>query len=71
MLNKAKKMLTIALAAVAFTTASVAFTGDAFAKGGKGGGKRLGWHRGVFLSAPVVVPVCWQWINGKKVWVCY
>lgn len=68
MLNKTKKLLTIALAAMAFTTASAAFAGDAFAKGG---GKRLGWYRGVFLSAPVVVPVCWKWINGKKVWVCY
>jgi hypothetical protein len=80
---KTKKILTIALAAVVLTTASVALAGEALAKGGKSGGGKGGgrggkhhhhhFHRGYgFYSAPVVVDYgCWKWINYKKVWVCY
>jgi len=69
-MSTSKKLLTIALAAVAITTASLAGTGEAFAHGGKGG-KHFRFHRSaIFLSAPVV-PSCWKWIGLKKVWVCY
>jgi hypothetical protein len=40
---KSKKSLTIAVAALALTTASLAATGDALAKGN--GGRRRGWGR--------------------------
>ena len=72
MLMQTKKVLTIALAAVALTTASVAFAGDAFATGGGRGGKHFHVNRGVvFHSTPVVVSSCWKWINFKKVWICH
>ena len=67
---KTKKTLTVAFAAVALTTASLAATGDAYAKGG---GHHHFFHRGVFF-APVVYNSCWKVIvvRGilKRVYVC-
>jgi hypothetical protein len=81
-----KKVLTIAFAAVALTTSSLAVTGQAHAKGlAAGGGKVLagggvsripvgGRHfavyRGIYFSAPGYVS-CWRWIGGKRVFICY
>jgi hypothetical protein len=68
MQTKSKKLLTIAFAAVALTTASLATTGEALAHGN--GGK-------FFRSRVIVVPATvgsscyWKWINYKKVWFCY
>ena len=69
MQTKFKKLLTIAFAATALTTASLATTGEALAHGK--GGKHF------FVSRVVVVPTTvgsgcyWKWINYKKVWYCY
>jgi hypothetical protein len=70
-MTTSKKILTVALAAVAITTASLAVTGDAFAKGGKGGGHEHGsWGRG-FSSIVVIESSCYQWVRGLgKVYVC-
>jgi hypothetical protein len=68
MQTKSKKLLTIAFAAVALTTASLATTGEALAHGK--GGKH-------FFSRVIVVPTTvgsscyWKWINYRKVWFCY
>ena len=66
-----KKIITVALAAVAITTASLAATSDANATGRH---HRHHFHRGVFFAAPVVYPSCWKWVffKGyyKKIWVC-
>jgi hypothetical protein len=74
MQTKSKKLLTISLAAIALTTASLAVTGEASAKGGsggKGGGHFHGYHHsGVFFATSYVSP-CWRWIGVKRVWVCY
>ena len=72
MLTKSKKILTIALTAVAIT--SFAATGDAFAKGGGGGGKGGHGHYfyggGYGYSTIVVVDSCYRWIRGFRVFVC-
>jgi hypothetical protein len=72
-MQKTKKLLAFTLAAVAIATASLALSGDAFAKGGSGGGSGhhfSHFHRGVYFSSPVVVDTCWRWFGGKRVWVC-
>jgi hypothetical protein len=71
-MQKTKKLLTFTFAAVAIATASLALTGDAFAKGGKGGGGHhfSHFHRGIYFSGPVVADTCWRWFGGKRVWVC-
>jgi len=73
MQTKLKKLLTIALAAVALTTASLGATGEAFAKGGggKGGGHHHGFFRSGFYFSSPVVSSCWAWFGGKRIWVCY
>ena len=75
-----KKVLTIAFAAVALTTSSLAVTGQAHAKalaGGGGGvtripvgGRHFAFYRGIYFSAPGYVS-CWRWIGGKRVYICY
>ena len=45
MLRTYKKTLTVAVTAIALATASLAATGDAFAKGGGGGRRREGRRR--------------------------
>jgi hypothetical protein len=74
---KSKKILNIAVAALALTTASLAATGDALAKGsggggGGGGGKGNGhgWSR--FGGGVVVIDSgCWRWLPGYgRVYVC-
>jgi len=67
-MQKSKKVLTIALAAVALATSSLAVTGQAHAKGG--GRHFASFHRGIYFSAPGFVS-CWKWIGGKRVFVCY
>ena len=63
-----KKVLTIAFAAVALTTSSLAATAPAHAKGG---GRHFAYFsRGIYFSAPGYVS-CWRWIGGKRVFVCY
>jgi hypothetical protein len=70
-MTNTKKIITVALAAVAITTASLASTGSAYA----GGKHRHFFHRhsGVFFAAPVYAS-CWKWVffKGfyKKVYVC-
>jgi hypothetical protein len=68
-----KKILTVAIAAVALTTASLASTGSANALSRGGGGHHHFFHRGVFF-APVVYNSCWKVIvvRGilKRVYVC-
>jgi hypothetical protein len=71
-MTKTKKILTVALAAVALTTASLASTGSAFAGG---------WHHhhhhffrsGVYFASPAYAS-CWKWVffKGyyKKIYVC-
>jgi hypothetical protein len=76
MQTKSKKLLTISLAAIALTTASLAVTGEASAKGGgggggKGGGHFHGYHHSGFFFATPYVSSCWRWIGVKRVWVCY
>jgi hypothetical protein len=70
-MTTSKKILTVAFAAVAITTASLAVTGDTFAKGGKGGGNHSGyWGRG-YSRIVVVDSTCYQWIRGLgTVYVC-
>jgi hypothetical protein len=70
MQTKSKKLLTIALAAVALTTASLAATGEASARGGRGGGHFHAFRSGFFFSTPVYAS-CWKWFGVKRVWVCY
>ena len=67
-MQKSKKVITIALAAVALATSSLAVTGQAHAKGG--GRHFASFHRGIYFSAPGFVS-CWKWIGGKRVFVCY
>jgi hypothetical protein len=70
-MTKTKKIITVALAAVALTTASLAATGNAFA-----GGRHHHhfFHRGVFFTTPIVYASCWKWVYFKgiykKVYVC-
>ena len=70
-MTKTKKIITVALAAVALTTASLAATGNAFA-----GGRHHHhfFHRGVFFNTPIVYASCWKWVYFKgiykKVYVC-
>jgi hypothetical protein len=78
-MTKSKKILTVALTAVAITAASLASTGSAFA-GWKHHhhhhhhGHWHGWGGGVFLSGAVAAS-CWRWIETRrgyaKVYVCY
>lgn len=67
-----KKIITVALAAVAITTASLASTGSAYA-GGKHGHHFHHHHRGVFFAGHGYNS-CWKWVffKGfyKKVYVC-
>jgi hypothetical protein len=80
-----KKVLTIAFAAVALTTSSLAVIGQAQAAGGGkvlagggggggrvavGGGRHFAFYRGIYFSAPGYVS-CWRWIGGKRVFICY
>jgi hypothetical protein len=69
-MTKTKKTLTVALAAVALTTASLASTGNAFA----GGRHHHHFFRGGVYFATPVYANCWKWIaiRGvlKKVYVC-
>jgi hypothetical protein len=71
-MTKTKKIITVALAAVALTTASLAATGNAYAKGG--GHHHHFFHRGVFFATPVVYASCWKWVYFKgiykKIYVC-
>jgi hypothetical protein len=70
-MTNTKKIITVALAAVAITTASLATTSSAHATGKH---RHFHFHRGVFFAAPVVYPSCWKWVffKGvyKKVFVC-
>ena len=68
MQTKSKKLLTIAFAAVALTTASLATTGEALAHG-KGG--KFFRSRVIVVPATVGSSCNWKWINYKKVWCCY
>jgi hypothetical protein len=70
MQTKFKKFITIALAAVALTTASLATTGEALAHGGKGG-KHFFFKRVIVVPTRVHSSCHWKFINFKKVWVCY
>jgi hypothetical protein len=70
-MTNTKKIITVALAAVAITTASLAATGNAFA-----GGRHHHHHffrSGVYFATPVYAS-CWKWVffKGfyKKVYVC-
>ena len=69
-MTNTKKIITVALAAVAITTASLASTGSAHATGKH----RHFFHRGVFFATPVVYASCWKWVYFKgfykKVYVC-
>jgi hypothetical protein len=78
-----KKVLTIAFAAVALTTSSLAVTSHAYAKGGgkviaggggggrvPDGGRHFAFYRGIYFSTPGYVS-CWRWIGGKRVFICY
>ena len=71
-MTNTKKIITVALAAVAITTASLASTGSAYA-GGRHGHFFHDHHRGVFFAAPVYAS-CWKWVffKGfyKKIYVC-
>ena len=68
MQTKSKKLLTIAFAAVALTTASLATTGEALAHGK--GGKHF-FSRVIVVRTTVGSSCYWKWINYKKVWFCY
>jgi hypothetical protein len=77
MFAKSKKILTIALAAVALTAASIAVTSDAFAKGGGGGGggggkgHGHGWSHFGGSSIVIIDNGCWRWVPGHgRVYVC-
>jgi hypothetical protein len=70
-MTRTKKIITVALAAVAITTASLAATGSAFA-----GGAHHHHHffrSGVYFATPVYAS-CWKWVffKGfyKKIYVC-
>ena len=79
-----KNVLTIAFAAVALTTSSLAVIGQAHAAGGGKvlagggggvtripvGGRHFAFYRGIYFSAPGYVS-CWRWIGGKRVYICY
>jgi hypothetical protein len=67
--TKLKKLITIALAAAALTTASLGATGEAFA-GGRGGGYFHGYRSGFYFSSPASSS-CWGWYGGRRIWVCY
>jgi hypothetical protein len=60
-----RQLLTIALAAVAVTTASLA-TSEASAHW-KGGKRFFFASDPYFYSAAPIYPVCWKWTNGKQV----
>jgi len=66
-----KKTLSVALAAVALTTASFAATGSAQARGGHH--HHHFFRSGIYFAAPVY-PSCWKWVYIKgiytKVYVC-
>ena len=70
-MTKTKKIITVALAAVALTTASLAATGNAFAGGGHH--HHHFFRSGVFFATPVYAS-CWKWVYFKglykKVYVC-
>jgi hypothetical protein len=70
-MTKTKKIITVALAAVAITTASLAATGNAFAGGGHH--HHHFFRSGVYFATPVYAS-CWKWVffKGfyKKVYVC-
>jgi hypothetical protein len=70
-MTKTKKIITVALAAVAITTASLAATGNAFAGGGHH--HHHFFRSGVYFATPVYA-TCWKWVffKGfyKKVYVC-
>ena len=82
MLRSYKKTLTVALTAIALTTASLAATGDAFAGGGgggkggggggKGGGGGWGHHHhgfgGLYVGGG---GTCWVLVRGVLVNICY
>jgi hypothetical protein len=73
-MTNTKKIITVALAAVAITTASLASTGSANASGRHGHFFHHHHHyRGVFFATPVYAS-CWKWVffKGyyKKVYVC-
>ena len=68
MQTKFKKLVTIAFAAVALTTASLATTGEALAHGH--GGKFFR-SKVIVVTTPVTSNCYWKWINYKKVWYCY
>ena len=74
MFAKSKKILTIALAAVALSAASIALTSDAFAKGGGGGGGKghgHGWSHFGGSSVVIIDNGCWRWVPGYgRVYVC-
>jgi len=67
-----KKILTVAIAAVALPTASLASTGNAFAKGG-GHHHHHFFRTGVIFATPVYA-TCWKWVfirdYWKKIYVC-
>jgi len=67
-----KKILTAAIAAVALPTASLASTGNAFAKGG-GHHHHHFFRTGVIFATPVYA-TCWKWVfirdYWKKIYVC-
>ena len=73
-MTKTKKILTVALAAVALTTASLASTGNAFA-GGRGHHHHHHhfFRSGVYFASPVYAS-CWKWVYYKgyykKIYVC-
>ena len=76
-MTTSRKILTVALTAVALTAVSVAASSNAVA-GWKHHhhhhfGHWYGWG-GVYLSAPVVSS-CWQWVHTRrgfaKIYVCY
>jgi hypothetical protein len=70
-MTRTKKIITVALAAVAITTASLAATGSAFAGGGHH--HHHFFRSGVYFATPVYAS-CWKWVffKGfyKKVYVC-
>jgi hypothetical protein len=71
-MTKTKKIITVALTAVAITTASLAATGNAFAGGGHHHHHHF-FRSGVYFATPVYAS-CWKWVffKGfyKKVYVC-
>jgi hypothetical protein len=71
-MTSTKKIITVALAAVAITTASLAATGNAFA-GGRHHHHHHFFRGGAYFATPVYAS-CWKWVffKGfyKKVYVC-